>query len=417
MDYNNIFITSFYIFAVAGIIIKQFLNYINIRHIAHNQNQVPSEFSNKISIEDHKKAATYSIARLKFGSFSSLINFALLIVWLPLGGLEFLDKISRSFGHSEVTTGLVFFGLFSLIGLIIDLPEGIYKTFVLEERFGFNKTTPKLFIKDLFKQILLSLVLGTPLLFILMSIMNKLGNHWWAYAWAFIVAFQFIIIWAYPKFIAPLFNKFTKMENQELKGSIDQLIKNCDLNFKDYYVMNASIRSSHGNAYFTGFGRNKRIVFFDTLLKSLKNEEVVAVLAHELGHLKHKHILKSMIWGIFFMGVGLYILGILYRTPSFFTDLAGTDSSSYMGLMLFSYVSSVFGFIFTPISSWLSRKKEYEADEFATTYASGQALIDALIGMYKDNSNTLTPSPTYSKFYYSHPPAMERVEFIKSKMS
>lgn len=417
MNYNNIFITSFYLFAVVGIFIKLILNYLNIRHIAQNQDQVPNEFSLKISIEDHKKAARYSMEKLKFASLSSLINFILLLVWLPLGGLKFLDHLSRDFHYSEIATGLIFFGLFSLIGLIIDLPESIYKTFVLEKKFGFNKTTPKLFIKDFFKQLFLSIVLGAPLLYILLNMMSKLGDNWWLYAWIFIIIFQFTIIWAYPKFIAPLFNKFTKMKDQNLKERIDLLIKDCGLNFKDYYVMNASIRSSHGNAYFTGFGKNKRIVFFDTLLQSLGKEEVVAVLAHELGHLKHKHILKSLLWGILFMGLGFFILGILYKTPSFFKDFAGTLPSNYMGLILFSYVTSVFTFILTPITSWLSRKKEYEADEFATIHASGTALIDALINMYKDNSNTLTPSPIYSKFYDSHPPAMERVKFIQSKIS
>lgn len=416
MDYNNIFIISFYIFAVIGILIKLFLNNLNIRHIAAHENTVPKEFSDKISLDDHKKSAEYSIARLRFGSISSIISFLFLLVWLPLGGLKYIDQISRNFGYSEITTGLIFFGLFSLVGIFIDLPESIYKTFILEERFGFNKTTPKLFVKDLLKQLLLSIVIGAPLLFVLLTIMSKLGNNWWAYAWVFIVIFQFFIIWAYPKFIAPLFNKFSKMNDEDLKTEIDNLIGRCDLNFKEYYVMDASIRSSHGNAYFTGFGKNKRIVFFDTLLKSLNQKEVVAVLAHELGHLKHKHILKSLFWGIIFMGIGFYILGQLYKSPTFFTELAGVESSSYMGLILFTYVSSIFTFIFTPISSWLSRKNEYQADEFAANHASGQALIDALIGMYKDNSNTLTPSPTYSKFYYSHPPALERVKFIKTKI-
>lgn len=412
MNNVTIFIILFYTFATLGVIAKVILNFINIRHIAQNKESVPAEFSEKISLNDHQKAAEYTTAKLKFASLMSVVNFLILLFWLLFGGIKVLDEFSRGFNQSEIATGLIFFGLFSLIGMIIDLPESLYKTFVLEEKFGFNKTTPKLFIKDLIKYLILNIIIGAPLLYALMWMINKLGNSWWLYAWAFIVIFQFLIIWAYPKFIAPFFNKFTELSDDELKDDIDKLIQSCELNFKDYYVMDASIRSSHGNAYFTGFGKNKRIVFFDTLLKTLNHKEVTAVLAHELGHLKHKHILKSLIWGIFFMGAGFFILGQLYKNPEVFEALGQTQSSPYIALLLFSYITSVFMFAFTPLSSWLSRKKEYEADEFATKYASGDALITALIKMYKDNSSSLTPSPIYSKFYYSHPPAMERVKFI-----
>jgi STE24 endopeptidase len=413
MDTVTIFITLFYIFATLGVVAKVILNLLNIRHIAKNADHVPQEFSYKINLADHQKAAAYTTEKLKFANGVIIFNFVLLLIWIPFGGIQMLDEFSRSLNYGELTTGLIFFGLFALIGLIIELPESLYKTFVIEEKFGFNKTTPKLFVVDFFKHLILNLIIGAPLLFTLMYFMEKLGHLWWLYAWGFIVAFQFLIIWAYPKFIAPLFNKFSKLSNEELKVDIDHLIDRCELNFKAYYVMDASIRSSHGNAYFTGFGKNKRIVFFDTLLKTLENNEVISVLAHELGHLKHKHILKSLLWGILFMGIGFFLLGALYQSPKYLQGLSGAQHSSYIGLLLFSYITSVFTFAFTPIGSLISRKKEYEADEFATRYASGEALITALIKMYKDNSSTLTPSPVYSKFYYSHPPALERVEFIK----
>jgi STE24 endopeptidase len=227
------------------------------------------------------------------------------------------------------------------------------------------------------------------------------------------MAFQFIMIWAYPKFIAPLFNKFSKLDDEDLTQEIDKLSKRCDINFKDYFVMNASLRSSHGNAYFTGFGKNKRIVFFDTLLKSLNVDEVVSVLAHELGHLKKKHIIKSIIMSSAFLFIGLFILGQLYNSPKLFEAFSLSTNEAYMALLLFVLIAPYYTFLLTPLMSWLSRKNEFEADEFAATHASAKKLITALLKMYKDNSSSLTPHPTYSKFYYSHPPAKERIDFLK----
>lgn len=414
MSYDNIFVLSFYLFAIIGLIVKFVLNMLNIQHIASNKLAVPTPFADKISLADHQNAASYSIDKLKFSNINLLINFTLLMVWIPLGGLRVIDEFSRSFNFSQTTTGLVFIGVFSFIGLFLDLPISVYKTFVLEEKYGFNKTSVKTFLFDILKSTIISIIIGIPLIYVLMELMQFFGAYWWVYAWLFMVLFQFTIIWAYPKFIAPLFNKFTKMEDVDLTKKLDALIKNCDLSFKDYYVMNASLRSSHGNAYFTGFGKNKRIVFFDTLLQTLDSNEITAVLAHELGHLKHKHILKSLITGIFFMGAGFYLLGLLYQSDYFFNSLANVKSSSYMALMLFSFLIPIYTFLFTPLASWFSRQREYEADAFANKYADGQDLITALVKMYKDNASSLTPSPVYSKFYYSHPPALERVQFINS---
>lgn len=414
---SNTFLYSFYLFAIIGLIIKLVLNFKNIQYIAKHSNTVPDMFKDKINIEDHKKAASYSIKKLNFSNSTTIIHFLLLLLWVPVGGLNQLDKFTRSFNLTELETGLVFFLLYILISTLISLPEGIYSTFVIEEKFGFNKTTPKLYFLDFFKQIILSFALGAPIIYGLLYLMSFLGDQWWLYAWAFITIFQFVLIWAYPKFIAPLFNKFTLLENDDLKGQIESLSKKIDLNFKDYYVMNASLRSSHGNAYFTGFGKNKRIVFFDTLLSTLTNSEVMAVLAHELGHLKKKHITKSLFFGVLFMGIGFYILGYLLNSHEFFTAFGNSKSSSHMALMLFSFLTPIYTFLLTPVSSWLSRKNEFEADTFATTYTDGDELISALIKMYKDNSSSLTPSPIYTKFYYSHPPAIERVNFINSLKS
>jgi STE24 endopeptidase len=222
------------------------------------------------------------------------------------------------------------------------------------------------------------------------------------------------MIWAYPKFIAPLFNKFSKLDDNNLIEEVGKLGERCKINFKDYYVMNASIRSSHGNAYFTGFGKNKRIVFFDTLLSSLKHEDGVSVLAHELGHFKKKHIMKSIIMSSVFLFLGLFVIGQLYANPEFFKAFGFTTKEPYIALLLFVLISPYYTFLFTPVSSWLSRKNEFEADEFAATHASAKELISALLKMYKDNSSTLTPHPVYSKFYFSHPPAKERIDFLST---
>ncbi|MBT4792506.1 MAG: M48 family metallopeptidase, partial [Halobacteriovoraceae bacterium] len=345
---------------------------------------------------------------------SIIIESIVLIVWLETGLLNQLLSIIAQVSSSPVMQGVCFIFAFMLISSIFSLPESLYSTFVIEEKFGFNKMTPALFLKDMLKQFLLAAIIGLPFLFITLKILYGLGSLWWLYTWAFIIVFQFIMIWAYPKFIAPLFNKFTKMEDEELIQNINSLSDRCDVNFKDYYIMNASIRSSHGNAYFTGFGKNKRIVFFDTLLKSLEQNEVVSVLAHELGHLKRKHILKSIILSSLFMLAGLFVLGQLYIMPSFFQAFNFQSNEPYLAMLLFMLISPFYTFLLTPFFSWLSRRNEFEADEFAATFASAKALITALLKMYKDNSSTLTPHPVYSKFYFSHPPAKERIEFLNS---
>jgi STE24 endopeptidase len=411
---SNLFLISFYVLATLGIIVKLVLNYKNITYIAKHANAVPNMFKQKITLEEHKVAAKYTITKQRFSISTMLIHFLLLILWVPVGGLNQLDLIVQSFKLSQIQSGLVFFLLYTVISIFISLPETIYSTFVIEEKFGFNKTTPKLFIIDFIKQLILSTVIGGILIYTLLYLMNFLGENWWLFAWGFIVLFQFIIIWAYPKFIAPIFNKFSPLDDEDLKKKIKILSNNINLNFKDYYVMNASLRSSHGNAYFTGFGKNKRIVFFDTLLKTLTNNEVMAVLAHELGHLKKKHILKSLFMGILFMGIGFYVLGYLLNSKEFFMAFGKATPSSHMALILFTFLLPVYTFILTPLSSWFSRKNEYEADQFAVENTDGDELVSALIKMYKDNSSSLTPSPIYSKFYYSHPPAIERVNFIDS---
>lgn len=401
--------------ATLQLIVKIALNTINQNYIRQRQDEVPKEFSDKVDLESHKKAAQYTIAKMKFGSAASLWHYALLMFWIALGGLNMLDRWARGFDQSEMVTAFIFVCSLTLISMVLGLPESIYHTFVIEEKFGFNKTTPKLFAKDKFKELLVSAIIGLPFLFAVIKIMQGLGANWWFFAATFMLAFQFVMLWAYPRFIAPLFNKFSPLEDDELKKEIEELSDRIDLKFKDYFVMDASIRSSHGNAYFTGFGKNKRIVFFDTLLKSLQPKEIISVLAHELGHLKKKHILKSMAIMSVFLYIGFYVLGLCYTSEVFYLAHGVQEPSTYMALVLFMYLVPIYTFPLTPLSAWFSRRNEYEADEFAVQNASGPELVSALVKMYKDNSSSLTPSPVYSKFYFSHPPAMERVKFIQSK--
>lgn len=403
---------SFIVLFTTTLIIKVVLLLLNISNMQKHFQKVPEQFKGIINLEDHQKAQEYTTLKNKLNIFSIVFHGVVLLAWLKTDALNWLITYATSSTESAVWQGIIFLIAFSIINSIISLPESLFSTFYIEEKFGFNKMNPSLFVKDLAKQFLVSMIIGVPFIYVVLTILYSLGENWWFYTWVFIIAFQFIIIWAYPKFIAPLFNKFTELDDEGLTVKIKELSSKCEINFKDYFVMNASLRSSHGNAYFTGFGKNKRIVFFDTLLKSLSTEEVISVLAHELGHFKKKHIMKSIITSSFFLFVGLFILGQLYNHPALFAAFNVQSSESYVALLLFMLIIPYYTFILTPVSSWFSRKNEFEADEFAATYASAKELITALLKMYKDNSSTLTPHPVYSKFYFSHPPAKERIEFL-----
>lgn len=412
MPIDQIIIYSFSILLILNLMIKISLLILNMSYIKKNINRVPQQFSERITLNEHNKAQNYSLTKSKFGLIQMLFNFLVLIIWIYLGGINWLNNITLSLNISTIWQGVAFLLSFSFIGAFISIPFDLYNNFVIEEKFGFNKMTAKIYISDFFKQILVSLIIGIPLIYTLLFFIETFTKYWWFYSWLFLVLFQFVIIWAYPKFIAPLFNKFSKLDKPELEQAINELSQKCNVEFKEYFVMNASLRSSHGNAYFTGFGKNKRIVFFDTLINTLNPNEVIAVLAHELGHFCHKHIKKQMLFSICFMLIGFYILGILYQRPEFLEAFSIEQTSSHVILLLFTIISPVYTFLLTPIGSWFSRKNEFEADTFAAKYSSAKDLISALIRMYKDNSSTLTPHPIYSKFYFSHPPAIERVEFL-----
>ena len=408
--YTKLFLVALFLKSL----IESVLDKRNMDHIIKNRSAVPVKFQNQITLADHQKAADYSVEKIKVAQIFHLVDLVIFLLLTLAGGLELINQLAMGVSASPLITGLIFFGIFGLIQMILSLPQTLYTTFVIEEKYGFNKTTWKTFVSDMVKGLILSVVLGAPIIYSILWIMERLGSAWWVYAFVFLTVVQLLIVFIYPTFIAPVFNKFSLLEDGEVKTKIVDLLTRCGFKSSGLFVMDASKRSGHGNAYFTGFGKNKRIVFFDTLLSSLDAEEVEAVLAHELGHMKKKHVLKGMIKGIFFSFIAFAILGYLRNNTAFFNGHGVQTITDYMALTLFSMVAGVYTFLLTPISSYTSRKHEYEADQFASENAKASKLISALIKMYKDNASSLTPDPLFSKFYFSHPPALERVNYLES---
>ena len=383
------------------------------KHVAQHRSAVPKEFAETITLEEHQKAADYTRVKGNFGRFGLLLSAVILLLWTFGGGLNWLDTIVRSFEWSPLMTGVAVIIAFSLISSIIDIPSSLYSTFVIEEKFGFNKLTAKVFFMDMLKGAALSVVIGVPLIMLVLWLMESAGDLWWLYAWAALTVFSVLMMWAFPKFIAPIFNKFKPLEEGEVLDRIKTLLKRTGFNSDGVFVMDGSKRSSHGNAYFTGFGKTKRIVFFDTLLKHLSPTQVEAVLAHELGHFKHKHVFKGMILSMLMTLVGFAVLAWLMKQEWFYTALGVQQQSTYMALLLFILVSPAFTFFIGPIMSRWSRKHEFEADTFAAQQSDSGELISALVSLYKKNAGTLTPDPLYSAFYDSHPPASIRIAHLK----
>ncbi|MDQ5769117.1 M48 family metallopeptidase [Thiothrix subterranea] len=406
----------FLAFLLASTLVQIYLSLRQKQHVSAHRAAVPAPFAGKISLEEHQKAADYTLAKGGLGRIDLLIGLVILLAWTLGGGLEWLDAQWRSFGWNELYTGTAVMLSLILIGSVLDMPLSLYRTFVLEERFGFNKMTPITFITDLFKGAALALIIGIPVIMLILWLMTSAGSLWWLYAWAALTAFSLLMTWAYPKFIAPLFNKFSPLEEGEVAERLNALLTRTGFNSKGVFVMDGSRRSAHGNAYFTGFGKNKRIVFFDTLLKHLTPAQVEAVLAHELGHFKRKHIVKGMALSMVMTLSGFIVLAWLMTQEWFYTALGVSQPSTYMALVLFMLVSPAFTFFIGPIMAWWSRKHEFEADEFAAQQSSSAELIAALVGLYKENASTLTPDPWYSAFYDSHPPAAIRIAHLQQQM-
>ena len=386
----------------------------HIQHVSVNRSKVPPAFANKIELTAHQKAADYTLAKTSLERIEIVLGAVILLVWTLGGGLQWLDSIWESSGLAPLWKGTAFLlSLFALLSLI-DIPMSIYRTFTLEERFGFNRTTVKTFITDQLKQFLLLIVIGTPLIAAVLWLMNNMGTYWWIWVWAVWTGFGLLMMWAYPAFIAPLFNKFNPLEDGSLKQRIQDLMTRCGFTSNGIFIIDGSRRSGHGNAYFTGLGQNKRIVFFDTLIESLSTDEIEAVLAHELGHFKRKHIIKRIISMAIFSLAGLALLGWLITQNWFYNGLGVASPSLHTALALFLIALPVFTFLLHPLSSWFSRKHEFEADAYAAEVSSATSLTQALVKLYEENANTLTPDPLYSAFHDSHPPAAVRIAHLNS---
>jgi STE24 endopeptidase len=382
----------------------------HIGHIARCRDKVPADFSEHIDLAAHQKAADYSTAKTRLAMIDLLIG-ALLLLALTVGGaLQALHEAwLRVLGDGSYAQGIALMVSVAVISGLIDLPMSLYRTFVIEARFGFNKMTLKLFFTDLVKQTLIGAALGLPLLLCVLWLMRWMGEQWWLYVWVTWIAFNLLVLTVYPTLIAPLFNKFTPLEDAGLKDRIEALLAKCGFRAKGLYVMDSSRRSSHGNAYFTGFGVAKRIVLFDTLIARLAPAEIEAVLAHELGHFRHHHVWKRVAVQ-FALSLGfLWLLGYAMKQDWFYAGLNVQGRSTALALMLFFLVVPVFTFILHPLTSLYSRRHEYEADAYAARHVLPSDLVHALVKLYQDNAATLTPDPLYSAFYDSHPPALLRI--------
>ena len=390
----------------------------HIRHIRAHQNKVPDDFARQIDLADHRKAADYTCAKTRAGYPGILLHTVLLLIFTLGGGLSALSNFWAGWLSDPLAQGMaLIISTFFIMG-IAEIPLSYYRTFVIEAQYGFNKMTRGMFFTDLIKQSVLGLLLGAPLLFCFLWLMEKMGENWWLYAWFAWIAFNLFVLAIYPTWIAPLFNKFTPLEDAALKTRIEQLMNKCGFKASGLFVMDGSRRSNHGNAYFTGFGKTKRIVFFDTLLSRLNPGEIEAVLAHELGHFKHRHVIKRIATSFAMSLAFLWILGYLMEQSWFYEGLGvsvSTVPSTAMALLLFFLVMPVFTFLFHPISSIYSRKHEFEADAYAAQNSSADDLIHALVKLYQDNAATLTPDPLHSAFYDSHPPAAIRVAHLQSQ--
>lgn len=413
MNAPYILTLAFAAFLLAGIVVKLWLASRQIRHVARHRESVPQPFDKTVSLAAHQKAADYTVSKTRFGLIELAFGAAVLLGWTLLGGLNALNQALYDGLGGGMAQQLALIACFALISGALDLPLTLYQTFVIEERFGFNKMSLKLWLADLVKSTLIGAAIGLPIAALILWLMGAAGSFWWLWAWGVWMGFNLLLLVVYPTFIAPLFNKFKPLDDEALKARVTELMARCGFAAKGLFVMDGSKRSAHANAYFTGFGAAKRVVFYDTLLAKLSPGEVDAVLAHELGHFKHKHIIKR-IAGLFAMSLaGFALLGWLSTRAWFYLGLGVAPNMSgpndALALLLFLLAVPVFTFFISPAMARLSRKHEFEADAYAVRQTSGSDLSTALLKLYEDNASTLTPDPVFVKFYYSHPPASERL--------
>jgi len=413
---NPASMTTTLVFAVGltlSLLLKFWLASRQIRHVALHRGEVPRAFAHKITLAAHQKAADYTLTKARFGMLELAWGAALTLCWTLLGGLSVLNQALVSWMGNSLSQQVSLLAAFVAIGGLLDLPFTLYQTFVIEERFGFNKTNLKLWLQDTAKSLLLSALIGLPFITLVLWMMGATGPWWWLWVWGVWMGFNLLALLIYPTWIAPLFNTFRPLEDPQVKERVTQLMARCGFTSKGFFVMDGSKRSAHANAYFTGFGASKRVVFYDTLLAQLSPSEVDAVLAHELGHFTHKHVIKRMV-SLFAMSlVGFGALGWMSQQAWFYTGLGVVPNlgaaNDALALLLFMMVLPLLGTFVGPVFAQMSRQHEFEADAYAVAQTSGADLAGALLKLFEDNASTLTPDPVYVRFYYSHPPATERL--------
>ena len=401
---------------VLGLLLKLYLSSRQIRHVSRHRDMVPPAFAATISLASHQKAADYTLTKARFGLLELAFGSAVLLGWTLLGGLDALNQALAGSALAQwgpLATQMALVAGFGLISGALDLPFTLYSTFRIEERFGFNKMSLQLWLADLLKSTLVGMVIGLPIVALILWLMNSAGPLWWLWAWAVWMGFNLLVLVLYPTVIAPIFNKFKPLEDDSLKARVTALMQRCGFAAKGLYVMDGSKRSAHANAYFTGFGAAKRVVFYDTLLKQLSPAEVDAVLAHELGHFKHKHIIQRIVMLFAMSLAGFALIGYLSQQLWFYTGLGVRPNlgapNDALALLLFMLAVPLFSFFISPLMAQLSRQHEFQADAYAALQTDGRDLASALLKLYQDNASTLTPDPVFVKFYYSHPPASERL--------
>ena len=409
-------LTPLFVFAVlAGLAVELWLAQRQAAAIARHRGAVPQEFAASISREQHARAADYTTAKLRLGRIGSIVDAALVLALTVGGGLGTIDALWRRTPLAEPWLGLAVIASAMLVIRLVSLPLSLWRTFGLEARFGFNRTTVALYLADLAKGLALAVVLGGPLLLATLWLMERAGVWWWLAAWCLWLAVMFVMAWAWPAFIAPLFNRFAPLADQTLEARIEALLRRCGFASRGVFVVDGSRRSSHGNAYFTGIGRHKRIVFFDTLLETLGHGEVEAVLAHELGHFRLKHVAKRLMVSVAGAFAALALLGWLTGQAGFYHALGVPTPSPHAALLLFMLAVPAFAFFITPLASLWSRRHEFAADAFASRHADAAELAAALVKLHRDNASTLTPDPLYVAFYYSHPPPLARITRLRQQ--
>jgi STE24 endopeptidase len=417
---STVLLWSFVVALVLSTLLKLWLVSRQIRHVATHRDQVPSAFASSVKLEAHQRAADYTVAKARFGLLATAFGVAVLVGWTLLGGLDALN--TWVFDHVQPRWGSMAYQLallvtFVFIGSLLDLPFELYSTFRIEQQFGFNRMTWKLYLADTLKGVVVGAAIGLPLAWLMLWIMGTTGPQWWLWAWGTWVGFNLLLMVAYPTIIAPLFNKFEPLADEGVKTRVQALMQRCGFASKGLFVMDGSKRSAHGNAYFTGLGAAKRVVFFDTLLNKLAPGEVEAVLAHELGHFKHQHVKQRMVMMFAVSLAGFALLGWLSNQTWFYTALGVTPhlsaATDALALLLFMLVVPVYSSFVSPLMAQLSRKHEFQADAYACAQSSGSDLAQALLKLHEDNASTLTPDPVYVRFYYSHPPASERLAALQ----